>query len=66
MPTHIETILNLIHFERRQDPTVFETIINTYINSNQLGESAKAFLTIQYIRFLQQVSIIFFYCNVAL
>ncbi|KAI9356608.1 hypothetical protein BD770DRAFT_322984 [Pilaira anomala] len=56
MPTHIETILNLLHFERRQDPTVFENSINTYINSNQLAESAKAFLTIQYIRFMQQVS----------
>lgn len=66
MPTHIETILNLIHFERRQDPTVFENIVNTYINSNQLGESAKAFLTIQYIRFLQQVSNFFLIVYVAL
>lgn len=52
----METILNYLHFERRQDPLIFENSINTFINSNQLDESAKAFFTIQYIRFLQQVS----------
>lgn len=56
VPNHVETILNYIHFEKRQDPSSFDYIINTYIQSNQLDESAKAFFTIQRIRHLQQAS----------
>lgn len=59
MPSHIETILNYLHFERRQDTSVFENYINEYINSDKLDQSAKAFLTIQHIRYLQQVNLIY-------
>lgn len=55
MPSHVETILNYIHFERRQDPSQFQSLVNSYINSEHLSSSAKAFFTIQYTRYLQQV-----------
>ncbi|CAO3641412.1 unnamed protein product [Mucor hiemalis] len=54
MPKHVETILNYLHFERRQDTSVFENQINEYINSDKLDHQAKAFFTIQLIRYLQQ------------
>ena len=57
VPNHVETILNYIHFEKRQDSSSFDYLINTYIQSNQLDESAKAFFTIQRIRHLQQVNL---------
>ncbi|KAI8636817.1 hypothetical protein BD408DRAFT_454442 [Parasitella parasitica] len=53
-PNHIETILNYIHFEKRQDPSSFDSLVNTYIQSNQLDENAKAFFTVQRIKHLQQ------------
>ncbi|KAI7866569.1 uncharacterized protein EV154DRAFT_432674 [Mucor mucedo] len=59
-PNHVETILNYLHFERRQDPSAFENSIKTFISSNQMDESAKVFFTIQFIRFLQQVRLSFF------
>ncbi|KAI7898950.1 uncharacterized protein BX663DRAFT_441902 [Cokeromyces recurvatus] len=54
MPTHVETILNYVHFERRQNPSAFESIIHTYIHSEQLNEASKAFFTVQYAKYLQQ------------
>lgn len=59
MPTHVETLLNYLHFERRQDPSVFESMINNYIHSDQLSALAKAFFTVQYIKYLQKVSNLF-------
>lgn len=53
----METILNYLHFERRQDTSVFENQINEYINSDKLDHQAKAFFTIQLIRYLQQVKV---------
>ena len=55
MPNHIETILNHIHFERRQDASTFEPLINEYFNSDKLDTTAKAFLTVQYAKHAQQV-----------
>lgn len=57
VPNHVETILNYIHFEKRQDSSSFDYLINTYVQSNQLDESAKAFFTVQRIRHLQQVNL---------
>ncbi|KAI9467961.1 MAG: hypothetical protein EXX96DRAFT_597540 [Benjaminiella poitrasii] len=56
-PTHVESILNYIHFERRQNPSSFEGIINTYIHSTELNEASKAFFTVQYARYLQNVNL---------
>lgn len=54
MPTHLETIQNYIHFERRTNPDAYEKLVNTYINSTQLSKVATAYFTIQYTRYLQQ------------
>lgn len=54
-PTHIEAITDYIHFERRQNTDTFESLIAQYISSAYLDESARVYLTIQYIKCLQQV-----------
>ncbi|CEJ00109.1 hypothetical protein RMCBS344292_14175 [Rhizopus microsporus] len=53
-PTHIEAITDYIHFERRQNTDTFESLISQYISSAYLDESARIYLTIQYIKYLQQ------------
>lgn len=53
-PSHLETILNYLHFERRQNESVFENLMSSYLNTDQLEASAKAFLTVHYAKFLKQ------------
>ncbi|CAO3675897.1 unnamed protein product [Rhizopus stolonifer] len=54
LPSHFESIINYIHFERRQNPDSFENIINQYINSEHFDQSTKAHFTVLYIKHLQQ------------
>ncbi|KAI8875489.1 hypothetical protein K501DRAFT_289347 [Backusella circina FSU 941] len=55
-PTHVETILNYLHFERRQNPSAFKDLCATYTQAAHLTKSATAFFTVQLTRFLQLVN----------
>ncbi|RUS20739.1 hypothetical protein BC937DRAFT_94490 [Endogone sp. FLAS-F59071] len=52
VPGHVETIVKYAHFERRQNSGAVPEIFTSNIESPLLDERAKAFLTVQYAKYL--------------